>query len=46
MIYEIFQMVVLLLNIAAFGYYLYMAGKIKGMKEAGELFFKYLKEDR
>ena len=34
MMYDILQLVVLLANVAAFGYYLYLAGKANGVLNA------------
>ena len=43
--YDIFQLVVLLANIAAFGYYLYLAGKAKGILNAIEVVLKQREEE-
>lgn len=45
MMYDIFQLVVLLANIAAFGYYLYLAGKAKGILNAIEVVLKQREEE-
>lgn len=34
MMYDVLQLIVLLLNVASFGYYLYLAGKMKGLEIA------------
>ena len=43
--YDIFQLVVLLANVAAFGYYLYLAGKAKGILNAIEIVLKPREEE-
>lgn len=37
MMYDIFQLVVLLANVAAMGYYCYLSGKAKGVLKAIEI---------
>lgn len=45
MIFDIAQLVVLLANVAAFGYYLYLAGKAKGILNAIEIVLKQREEE-
>ena len=40
MIFDIAQLIVVLVSIFSFGYYLYLAGKAKGVLKAIEIFLK------
>lgn len=43
--FDILELVVFLATLAAYGYYLYLAGKVKGFLKAIEVFLKQREED-
>lgn|GEM_PF-486702 len=43
--FDLAQLIVFLATIAAFGYYLHLAGKSKGFLEAIEVFLKQMEEE-
>lgn len=45
MMYDIFQLVVLLANVAAMGYYCYLSGKAKGVLKAIEIVLAQREEE-
>ncbi len=45
MMYDIFQLVVLLVNVAAMGYYCYLSGKAKGVLKAIEIVLAQREEE-
>lgn len=45
MMYDIFQLVVLLVNVAAMGYYCYLSGTAKGVLKAIEIVLAQMEEE-
>lgn len=45
MLFDIIQLCVILATIAVFGYYYYLAGKVKGFLKAIEVFLKQREEE-